>query len=87
MPEEAVFVEGEAARALHIGGDARPLGDAVVERGDAWAFAELALGRLGEGIAEPLDDLEERQVGIGQPAADQVAVAFRVAGEDRFWSS
>ncbi len=51
------------------------LRDPIVQRDQAGNFLLEALHALGEGVAQSLDDLEEREVDIAQPAADQIFAA------------
>src|SRR5215475_11536189 len=58
-----------------IGGNPRPLGHAVVQRDDARHLALEPLHPSGEGVAQALDDLEQREVHIGELAADEIGAA------------
>src|SRR5690242_20346576 len=78
VAEDAHLVERNPALARKIRRDARTPGDAVAHRDDARDLALQPLHRLREGVAQPLDDLEQREVRIGEPAAEQErATAFR----------
>src|SRR6516165_8579007 len=72
---KAPLAERDAPRRGEIGGNARPLGDAVVQRDDARHLALEPLHPLGEGVTQALDDLEQRQVRIGELAADEIGAA------------
>src|SRR5499427_2094225 len=73
------LAERDAPLRGEIGGNPRPLGDAVVQRDDARHLALEPLHPAGEGVAQALDDLEQREVRIGELAADEIRAA--AAGE------
>ena len=72
---DAPLAERDAPPRGEIGGNPRPLGDALVQRDDARYLALEPLHPLGEGVAQALDDLEQREVRIGELAADQIGTA------------
>ena len=82
-PEDAVFVEGNAAVAGEIGLDVRPRGDAVVQIDQARDLALERLHAFWKGVAQPFDDLEQRQIDIGQPAAGEIGAAIASAAAAR----
>lgn len=51
---------------------------------DLGRLGQGTLRRLGEGVAQSLDDLEQAGVGIGQTVADQPVGAGRVFGQYGF---
>src|SRR5262249_27497010 len=69
------LAERDAPLGGEIGGNPRPLGDAVVQRDDARHLALEPLHPAGEGVAQALDDLEQREVRIGELAADEIWAA------------
>src|SRR5262245_32446443 len=71
----APLAERDAPLRGEIGGDPRPLGHAVVQRDDARHLALEPLHPSGEGVAQALDDLEQREVRIGELAADEIGAA------------
>src|SRR5215470_15489773 len=78
MPEDAVLVERDAAVRGEIGGDAGAGGDAIMHTDDARMSRFEPRHHAWKGIAQPGDDLEQRQVGIGEFGADEMLVARRV---------
>src|ERR1039458_8993985 len=75
MAEDAVLVEGDAPVAGKIGLDVRSDGDAVVQIDQALNFALEGLHAIRKGITQPLDDLEQRKIGVGHPAAGEIEAA------------
>src|SRR5262245_25994749 len=71
----APLAERDAPLRGEIGGNPRPLGHAVVQRDDARHLALEPLQPSGEGVAQALDDLEQREVRIGELAADEIGAA------------
>jgi hypothetical protein len=69
------WLNGDAPLRGEVGLDARALGDAVVQRDKAGYFLLEALHALGKGVAQPLDDLKQRQIDVTEPAADQIFAA------------
>ena len=69
MPKDPLLVEWEPPLRGEIGRDERTLGDAVVHGDDSREFLFQALHRHWECVAKAFDDLEQRQVGIAEPAA------------------
>src|SRR5215470_10451212 len=78
MPEDAVLVEGDAAVRGEIGGDAGAGGNAIVRADDAPMSGLEPRHHPRKGVAQPGDDLEQRQLGIGEFGADEALVARRV---------
>src|SRR5215475_1870152 len=85
----APLAERDAPLRGEIGGNPRPLGHAVVQRDDARHLALEPLHPSGKGVAQALDDLEQREVRIGELAADEIGAAavgeyaFEIAQEFR----
>src|SRR5499433_2051368 len=73
MPENAVLVEGNSAFARKIGLDVRPRGDTVVQVDKARNLTLERLHPLREGVAQAVDDLEQREIDIGQSPSCQIA--------------
>src|SRR5215467_6537353 len=71
----APLAKRDAAPRGEIGGNPRPLGDAVVQRDDARHLALEPLHPLGEGVTQALDDLEQREIRIAELAADEIGAA------------
>src|SRR5262249_47818431 len=69
---DAPLAERDPPLGGEIGGDARALRDALVQRDQPRHLLLEALHALGEGIAQTLDDLEQREVHVGQPAAEHI---------------
>src|SRR5438477_11203643 len=84
MPENALFTERDTALRLQIVNDVRPGGDLVMQRGYARKASFEPRHRTRERIAQPGNELKQRQVAIADPPADQIAVARRVALDDPF---
>src|SRR5262245_9060334 len=72
---DAPLAERDAALRGEVGGDARAFSHALVQRYDARHLALEPFHPLGKGVAQPLDDLEQREVHIGQPAAEDIRTA------------
>src|SRR5712671_2083766 len=75
-PKNALLVEGNAAVAREIGLDVGPRGDAVVQIDHAGYLALERLHALGECVAQPLDDLKQREIGVSRPAAGEIGAAI-----------
>src|SRR5262245_13993977 len=71
-PEDTLLVEGNAALACEIGLDVRPRRDAVVQLDEMRHLALERLHAIREGIAQPCDELDQREVHIGRPASGNV---------------
>src|SRR5580704_10369386 len=69
MPEDAVLVEGNAAVAFEIRLDPRSRGNPVAQADEARNLALERLHALRKSIAQPLDDLEQREIDIGDATA------------------
>src|SRR5262245_17944457 len=69
---DAPLAEWDAARRGEIGGDARPLRDALGERDHARHLALEPFHPLGKGVAQALDDLEQRKIDIAELAAENI---------------
>ena len=76
MTKNAVLVEGDAAVARQIGLDVCPRGDPVVQRHKAGNVALERPHALGKGISQALNDLKQRKIGVGQPAAGEIEAAM-----------
>src|SRR3954469_5186173 len=74
--EDAFLVEGDPALACEIRFDVRPRGDAIVQIDQPRYLALERLHALRKCIAEPLDDLEQREIGVGDPAAGEIGTAM-----------
>src|SRR5438067_8961739 len=74
---DAPLAERDTPRRGKIGGDARALGDAVTQRENPRHLPFEALHALGKRVAQTFDDLEQREVDIAEPAAEQVRAARR----------
>src|SRR5216684_4600334 len=74
--EDAVFVEGDAAVAGEIGFDIWSCSDAVVQIDQAGNPALESLHPFRESVAQPFQDLKQRQVRIGDPAAGEIEAAI-----------
>src|SRR5215207_8125709 len=77
--KDAVLVEGDAALAREISGDARTLRHRIVQGDHGGAIRRRALRGDGERVSKPLDDLKQGQIGIGELRADEVAGTSRIA--------
>src|SRR5947208_9545224 len=84
MPENTLFIERDTALRLQIVSDVRPGGDLVMQRGDARKASFEPRHPARERIAQPGNELKQRQVAIADPPSDQIAVAPRVALDDPF---
>src|ERR1700688_797037 len=72
---DAPLAEIDAPLGSKVRFDPRALCHAIVQRDQAGNFLLETLHALGKGVAQSLDDLEEREVDIAQPAADQIFAA------------
>ena len=79
MAEDAVPVERDAAVRAEIGGDTRAGGDPVVQGDDARVVWFERGHRARKRVAQTRYDLKQRQIGIAEPRADEVAAAGVVA--------
>src|SRR5262245_58964891 len=77
MPEDAPLVERNAAVGGQVGGDARTPGDAIAQIDQMRNLLLEALHVSGERIAQPLDDLEHREIDIAHALADHELAAVR----------
>src|SRR5207237_9247091 len=84
MPENALFIERDTALRLQIVSDVRPGGDLVMQRGYARKASFQPRHRAWERIAQPGNELKQRQIAIADPPSDQIAVAPRVVLDDPF---
>src|SRR5882757_8391616 len=71
MPINPPLAERDAALRGQIGPDARPLRHAFVQRDHARHLLLEALHPLREGVAQALDDLEQAEVHVAEPPAEQ----------------
>src|SRR6267142_65485 len=74
--EDAFLVEGDAAVAREIGLDVGPRGDAVMQIDHARYLALERLHALWKCVAQALDDLEQREIGVSRPAAGEIGPAI-----------
>src|SRR6185437_6798175 len=74
--EDAVLVEGNPPLAFEIGLDLRPRRDAITQREEAGDFLLERIHALGERIAQALDDLEQREVDIGDAPPGDIEAAI-----------
>src|SRR5882724_3496385 len=74
--ENAVLVEGDAPIAGKISLDVRPRSDAVAQIDQPGNPALERLHAVGKGVAQPLHDLEQRQIDIGRSAAGGISAAI-----------
>src|SRR5260221_1970109 len=72
VTKNAVLVEGDAPVAGEISLDVGARGDAVVQIDQAGDLALAWLHALWKCVTQSFDDLEQRQVGVSEPAAGQL---------------
>src|SRR5215470_19337289 len=72
---DALLAERDAALRGEISGDPRPPGDAAVQRDQARHLALEPPHALRKGVAQALDDLEQRKVDVAEPAAEDIGAA------------
>src|ERR1700750_2754100 len=84
MPENALFIERDAARGGEVGGDPRAQRNLVVEGDQSGMTAPDALHGPGKGGAEGFENLEHREIRIGETPLDEEALAGGVAREHAF---
>ena len=82
--ENPLLVERNAPFAAQIRRHLGQRGHPIMQMHDRRRLREGFGGSQGEGIAQPFDQLEQRQVGVTQLAADQVPGARRVVLNDVF---
>src|SRR5207244_3647776 len=75
-PKDALLVEGNAAVGREISPNVRPRGDAVAQSDQARNLALERLHSLREGIAKAIDDLEQRQIDVGDPSSREIGAAI-----------
>src|SRR4051794_14140139 len=75
MAENPPFVEWYAPLRGEIGRDMRALRHAVMQRNHPRHFLFESLHPLRKGVAQAFDDLEQRQVNVAKPAAEQIRTA------------
>ena len=73
VAEDALLVERQAALGGQIGGDPRAGGDPRVQRHHLRMSLRGSRHRLRERVVQASHDLEQRQVGVGEPGTDEVA--------------
>ena len=76
--EDPGFLERYAPFARQTGPQARPFRHCLVEGRHAWQLPQLSLGRETKRETQPLDQLEQGQIGIGDGAAYQMIRSRRV---------
>src|SRR5260221_11942112 len=76
LPENSVLVERDPPVAGEIGLDVRPRRDAVVQADQSGNLALKRFHAFWKGVAQPLHDLEQRQIDIGEPPARDIAAAI-----------
>jgi hypothetical protein len=69
------WLNGNAPLGRKIGFDPRPLRDPVVQGNQSRNFLLEALHPLGKSVTQALDDLEDREIDVSQPAPDQILAA------------
>src|SRR5712691_2880259 len=69
------LAESDASLGGEIGGDAGTGGDAVAQRDDARNSPFESLHAVGEGVAQALHDLEQGEVDVAEPAAEELGPA------------
>src|SRR5262249_35284921 len=72
---DAPLAEPAAPWRVEGGGKGGLLGQGMVQRTEARHLAVEARNPAREGVAPPLDDLEQREVRIGEPAAEEKGAA------------
>src|SRR5262245_30163299 len=75
-PEDAVLVERNPPLAFEIGLDLRPRRDAVAQRNEAGDIRLERLHPVREGVAQALNDLEQREIDIGDAPPGDIAAAI-----------
>src|SRR6201996_3269466 len=75
MPENPIRIERNPALAREIRLDVRSRGDAVAQIDQAWDLALERLHSFRERIAQAFDELEHREVDIGQPPPGDIGAA------------
>jgi hypothetical protein len=78
VSEYAAFVVGQAPFRSQIGGDVRTFRHGVVERGEQGVVLAEMLRRTRKRVVQAVDQLEHRQVDVGQLVAHQMRVALIV---------
>ena len=78
MPEYAGLVERQPARGIQISGDSRAAFNRFRERREAGIVGAHPGRSAGEGVAQALDKLEQREIDIAQGVADAVGGPRRV---------
>src|SRR6185437_785296 len=71
----APLAERDAPLRREICGDARPLGDAIVQRHEQRNPFLETLHALGKCVAQTFDDLKQRQVNVSEPSPDHILAA------------
>ena len=79
VAEDAFLVEGKPALGREIGLDPRQFAHLHVERDQKRIVRFGRLHRLREGIAQPLQEMKQRQVDIGQRPADGMDLSLAIA--------
>ena len=80
MAKDPFLIEGQAPYGGEIRGEPGAPSDSVVQRDHSALFAFLLGHRVGKGVAQPFDHLEQRQIDVGNLIADENAAA--VARQD-----
>src|ERR1043165_3483649 len=73
---DAPLAERDAPLRRQIGGDARSLRDAVMQRDHARDLLLEPLHAVGKAVAKPFDDLEQAQVDVSELTAEQIVAAI-----------
>lgn len=81
MPKDALLVERQAALRGKVCSNPRTVRHARVQRNYVAMPCPEPRHRVRKSVVQPGDELEQRQVGVGKPTADQVGGPARVARE------
>src|SRR5437870_473371 len=81
MAKDADLVEWQAPWRSEIGGDRREFGDPLDEPIGCDVSRLETLHQARKGVTQSGNEVEKREVGIGERLADEMVAAFRVAGD------
>src|SRR6185312_6817610 len=81
VAEDTLLVEGDAAFRGDVALDAGPRRDAVVQSDEARTLLLEALHHARKSVAQPRDGLKQRQIGIAEASADEMAVTAGILGQ------
>lgn len=82
MPEYALLVESEAAVAIEIGANARPLRNHLVQGRDARNLVKNCLRPSRKSVEKAVHGLKEREIGVAYPLAREVFIALGIMGQN-----